>query len=254
MRTKVFPTSDLWVVIPVKPLQQSKQRLRDCLGPLRAGLTRAMLHDVLTALRGSDTVRGVVIVTLDAEIAELAVGEGIHVVEEARPSGMNRAITQGCEYATRCGATSLVVLPLDVPLLTAAEFDRLVRELRLRSGDADGPILGIVPAAGSGGTNWMCFGTQRPFPPLYGPDSCSRHLARARELGYHAVTLESDLVSLDLDEEPDLAAFASFCRQHPEFQATRTWGFLRANRRDLAAVATDPPRVSEESKYACTKP
>jgi len=213
-----------------------------------------MLHDVLIALRGSVTVRGVVIVTLDAEIAELAAGEGMHFVEEAEPLGMNRAIVQGCEYAKRAGATSLVVLPLDVPLLTAAEFDRLVHELQLQSAGADGPVLGIVPAAGSGGTNWMCIGTQHPFAPLYGPDSCSRHLEQARAHGYRTVTLESAQVSLDLDEESDLEAFEAFCRQHPEFQATRTWRFLRAHGRGRDASTTVRSNAGEESKYAITKP
>lgn len=220
------PTSDLWVVIPVKPPRQSKKRLKGFSNSFRAGLALAMLQDVLTALAGAKSVNGIVIATMDAEIAQLAAGGGIHVVDEAGPPGMNRAIAQGCEYAKRCGAGSLVVIPLDIPLLTAAEFDRLVGELRQRSGTADSPVLGIVPAAGRGGTNWMYVGTQCPFTPLYGTDSYSRHLEQARRDGYRTVSIESPTVSLDIDEASDLEAFASFCDQHREFQATRTWQFL----------------------------
>ena len=196
-----------------------------------------MLQDVLAALRGSKTIKSIVIVTLDAEIAGLAAGQRIQVVEEAEPLGMNRAIAQGCAYAKRQGATSLAVIPLDIPLLTAGEFDRLVDELRLRSGEADGPVLGIVPAAGRGGTNWMCFGTQQPFPPLYGPDSYRRHLEQARAQGYRAVTLESPPVALDLDEPSDLEAFLSICEKHPAFRATRTWHFLNEHWPDTGIPA-----------------
>jgi len=226
LQNRAFPTRDLWVVIPVKPPRQSKQRLKDFSASFRAGLALAMFQDVLTALSGAKTIKEILIVTLDAEIANLAAGQRVQVVEEAEPLGMNRAIAQGCEYARRHGATSLVVIPLDIPLLTGVEFDRLVDELRLRSGTADGPVLGIVPAAGRGGTNWMCFGTQQPFPPLYGPDSYRRHLEQASAQGYRTVTLESPAVSLDVDEPSDLEAFKSICEKHPEFRATRTWQFL----------------------------
>jgi 2-phospho-L-lactate guanylyltransferase len=230
-----FPTTDLWVVIPVKPPRESKRRLKDFGGSLRAGLALAMLQDVLTALQGANTIKEIVIVTLDAEIARLAAGQRVQIVEEAGPFGMNRAIAQGCEYAKTRGATSLVVIPLDIPLLTAAEFDRLVDELRLRSRTSDGPVLGIVPAAGRGGTNWMCFGTEKPFPPLYGEDSYQRHLDQARSQRCRTVTLDSPTVSLDVDEASDLEAFASICHQHPEFQATRTWQFLDRHWRDSGA-------------------
>ena len=44
MQTKAFPTSELWVVIPVKPPRQSKQRLKDFSTSFRAGLAFAMLQ------------------------------------------------------------------------------------------------------------------------------------------------------------------------------------------------------------------
>jgi len=238
LQKNLSPTNDLWVVLPVKPPRQSKQRLKDCSNSFRAGLALAMLQDVLTALAGSTTVSGIVIVTMDAEIAELAAERGIHVVEETGPPGMNRAIAQGCDYARRRGAASLVVIPLDIPLLTAVEFDRLVLEVQQRSADADDPVLGIVPAAGRGGTNWMYVGAQRAFSPLYGQDSYARHLEQARRQGYRTVTLESPTVSLDVDEVSDLEAFALFCEQHPEFRATRTWQFLDEHPAALVSQTT----------------
>ncbi len=239
LQNKKVPTSDLWVVIPVKPPQQSKQRLKDFSPSFRAGLALAMLQDVLAALAGAKTVGGIVIVTPDAAIARLAAGQGMRVVDEAPPLGMNHAIAQGCEYAKQCGAASVAVIPLDIPLLTAVEFDRLVHELQRRAAEAEAPVFGIVPAEGRGGTNWMCVGTQHPFLPLYGTDSYLRHLEQARRQGYRTVSLESPTVSLDVDEASDLEAFASFCERHPEFRATRTWQFLNEHPRDFAGDKCD---------------
>lgn len=247
-----FPPGKLWVIVPVKPLQRSKQRLKASLGALRPGLTLAMLSDVLQALQSSTSVTGVVVVTLDAQVAQRADAMGAVVVREAGTHGMNRAIAQGCAAATRSGATQLAVVPVDVPLLTGVEFDRLVDELS-RSAIAPEKVMGIVPSTDRAGTNWLCIGTGFPFTPMYGSDSYLRHLEHARAEGLRPVTLNSPLVSLDIDEEVDLRAFLAFCREHPEFQATRTWQFLQESGHYLAADEVACTHPTEESNYACSK-
>lgn len=245
--------NELWVVIPVKPPGLSKQRLRDCLGPFRAGLTLAMLSDVLQALRKSSAVEGTVIVTMDAEVADLAAAEGTTVVREAGPYGMNRAIEQGCGAARSLGAAWLAVLPLDVPLLTSDEFDRLVRELSAHSAAADRPVVGIVPARDGGGTNWLCLEAGVPFTPAYGPGSYRRHLEAARAHGQQPITLHSANISLDLDEAGDLSAFLGFCRSHVEYQRTATWQYLRSLQHDDAGYGGVRFRKTDESNHALSK-
>lgn len=221
-----FSTRALWAIVPVKPLRRSKQRLKASLGALRPGLTLAMLRDVLNALQSSTILQGVLIVTLDAEVAQLAESKGAVVVKEAGAFGMNQAIAQGFTAAKCAGADAVVVVPVDIPLLTGVEFDRLVGELHARSAAVTGPVMGIVASDDRGGTNWFGITTDFPLAPMYGPDSYRRHLEQARARGCRPVILRSPLVSLDIDEDVDLAKFASFCRAHPEFQATGTWQFL----------------------------
>ncbi len=246
-------TDELWVVLPVKPLGLSKQRLEDCLGPFRRGLTEAMLHDMLEALGSSVTTKGVVIVTMDAEVAALAEAKGATVTEEAGPFGMNPAIEQGLGAARRLGAARLAVLPVDIPLMTGGEFDRLVLDLDSRSAGSANPVMGIVPSGDSQGTNWICIGADAPFKPAYGPGSYRRHFEAARAQGQQPITLVSPRVSLDIDEASDLEAFLRFCQSHAEYQRTSTWQFLR----DLQRANAEYPRLhshkTDESNYAVSK-
>jgi 2-phospho-L-lactate guanylyltransferase len=253
LQSKEIPIDKLWVVLPVKSLELSKQRLKDCLGPLRPGLTEVMLADVLDALRSSATVSGVVVVTMDAEVAALAATKGATLEEEAGPFGMNRAIGQGFAAARRLGAAWLAVLPLDIPLLTGAEFDRLVRELDSRATGADEPALGIVPSSDGQGTNWLCTRADVAFKPAYGPGSYRRHLEAARAQGQRPITLASPSVSLDIDEAADLETFSEFCRLHDEFRCTRTWQFLHALNARPAEYAGRHPNPTDESSYVISK-
>jgi 2-phospho-L-lactate guanylyltransferase len=248
-----IPNADLWAVMPVKPLHLSKQRLTGNLGAHRSDLTLAMLRDVLHALGASRTVRGVLVVTLDAVVAEVARAEGATVVEEAGAFGMNRAVAQGMQAARRAGAAWVVVVPVDIPLLTGAEFDRLVSEFQSQAGGDAGPSMGIVSSGDHGGTNWLCLATERPFKPSYGPDSYRRHLEQARAEGLRPHSLNSPLVSMDIDEPGDLDEFESFCLSHPSFQATRTWRFLRLLRPAETADRSSGAHAMEESNYACGK-
>ena len=53
----------LWALVPVKALGRAKQRLKNCMGEDRAGLTVAMLKDVLAALSESKEISHIVVVT-----------------------------------------------------------------------------------------------------------------------------------------------------------------------------------------------
>lgn len=247
MQKLEFSTQDLWAIVPVKPLGRSKQRLKAALGALRPGLTLAMLRDVLIALQSSRVLGGVLIVTLDEDVAQLAESMGAVAVKEAGAFGMNQAVTQGFTAAKCRGAGAVVVVPVDIPLLTGSEFDRLVDELHARSAANAGPVMGIVASNDRGGTNWLCIETAFPLTPMYGPDSYRQHLEQARARGCSPVILDSPLVSLDIDEDADLALFASFCRAHPEFESTATWRLLNGLGREDADSNANRSHVTEAS-------
>lgn len=216
----------LWALVPVKPLAQSTQRLRECLGEHRPGLSLAMLGDLLEALVASREINRIAIVTADEQVRELARAHGVLLVEEPNPGRMNRAIGMGVEAIRAAGGTQVAIFPADLPLASGEEIDRVVRALRARQAVAEQRLVGICPAADRGGTNMLCVATEPAFPLRYGPGSYERHRQAALEAGCHAETLTSEAISLDIDTRADLDEFIARCARDAGCRRSRTWRFL----------------------------
>jgi 2-phospho-L-lactate guanylyltransferase len=238
----------LWALVPVKALERAKQRLKNCLGQDRKGLTVAMLKDVLAALSGSKEVSHIAVVTSDSRVAAITKQRGLMVVDEVESKGMNEALELGREVIRRMGGRRMVIVPADIPLLTGPETDRVLRELQIqRQAWRDG-VTGIGPSKDRGGTNFLCIETGQPFPLLYGPDSYRRHRECAIEHGSQPLTLQSATISLDIDEDKDLDEFITFCLLNPEYQKTETWQFLRENGYINHAGQAETSNGNEETK------
>lgn len=217
----------LWALVPVKSLQRSKQRLKSCLGADRSGLAFAMLRDVLNALLQSRSVTDIAVVTADRRVANLAVDKSAMVVDEVEPMGMNEALELGIDEIMQSGGQAILIVPADIPLATGPEVDRLLHDLQIRRRTEGPNVVGIGPSRDRGGTNFMCFDTRCRLPLLYGPGSYRRHTECALEHGSTPVPLHAPGISLDIDEEKDLAEFITFCVSHREFRQTETWRFLQ---------------------------
>ncbi len=220
-------SADLWALVPVKSLNVAKQRLKNRLGADRGGLALAMLKDVLAALCRSNEVSHIVLVTADPRVAAIAEQDGAIVVEEEGSNGMIKALERGLDAIRQMGGRHTAIIPADVPLISGPETDKVVRELRLQRKVRGDELTGIGPSKDLGGTNFLCIDANRPLPLMFGPDSYRRHQDCAIEHGYPPVSLLSDTISLDIDEEKDLDEFISFCLLKPDCQKTHTWQFLQ---------------------------
>ncbi len=217
---------ELWVLIPVKMLEDAKQRLRGSLGADTERLAVAMFKDVLAALAHARSATRVVVVTADPQVAEIAGQGGALVVGEKPPFGMISAIELGVSTIRKRGGKWIVILPADVPLLTGREFDRIAGEFEHEIQNEDYDAVGISPSADEGGTNCLFVNTQRVISLRYGPDSFRLHCESAVENGHRPIRLHSPTISMDVDEQPDLDALLAFCDRNPEFQQTETWQLL----------------------------
>ncbi len=229
----------MWGLVPVKVLERSKQRLEPSLGPKRPGLARAMLIDVLHALLASREVDRVAVVTADAQVKALAVELGVTVIDEAGAKGMRGAIAKGLHEIRRAGGERAAVIHADIPLLTGTELDRVLGEYRRlrRAGNAD--LVAAVPSHDRNGTNLLVFDSARPLPLKYGPDSFRLHRDAACASGRPFVTLHSDALALDIDDEQDLQRFTAVCRSDADCRATASWRFLDANPIRQVALTQD---------------
>jgi 2-phospho-L-lactate guanylyltransferase len=103
-------------------------------------------------------------------------------------------------------ATAIVVLPADLPAITALAVDGLV-EAGALAGGSNG-VVAIVPDRHGTGTNALLVSPAALVDPMFGPDSLARHRAAAVAAGAALVELDGPL-SLDLDTTADLLAAES---------------------------------------------
>lgn len=215
------PTGCVWAVVPVKSPRDAKTRLSPLLTrEERSELVEHMLCDVLEALSESTRLAGVLVITPNARIAELARSFDASVLEERDP-GLNRAIEQAREHLAGRKATGILVVPADLPLLTGEAADRLIA-----GATADGRSLVLAPDAARTGTNAFLRTPPDVVEPAFGPGSFERHASAARDAGAELVVLSRPELELDLDEPADVGAILD--RAEGLGHACRTIRYLTA--------------------------
>ena len=150
------------ILIPVKRLSESKLRLAGVLGPpQRRRLALSMLADVLLAAAGWPLR---MVVTSDPDVASIAESAGWSIVSDPG-SGLNDAVAEGTSVSIWAGATALLVLPFDVPLVTVRELEALFAT------DADV----VVARSDDGGTSGLLRRPPGAITARFGPDSARSH-------------------------------------------------------------------------------
>jgi 2-phospho-L-lactate guanylyltransferase len=186
------------ILVPVKHLETSKQRLSPLLSPPeRFALAEAMLQDVLAALDTCNHREHVALVSGDARAHRLARQYGFRILDDPDDPGETGAIEMATRAAIERGAEFTLVLPADIPLITAAEVDDIFTAAPL-----EGTVL--APSASGRGTNAVLRRPPALFPLRFGNDSFLPHLAAARTTGKPVEVLRLAGVGVDIDEPADL--------------------------------------------------
>jgi 2-phospho-L-lactate guanylyltransferase len=180
-------------LIAVKERARCKTRLTDVLGPPeRIELVRSMLTTVLAAAGNAETVHQVIVLSPERD----TVPPEIPVLADTGES-LNTALIQAHAMVRELGCQEIVVLPADLPLITPAEIDELVR-----AGRAGGFAM-ATDAAGVG-TNALCLVSTHPFHFQFGPDSRRLHLEEARRWGASPQEVHLPGLEFDVDSSADL--------------------------------------------------
>ena len=223
---QAYDNSEHWALVPVKLLDESKQRLKGCLGGHRAEFTLAMLSDVLDALAASTEIDAVAVVTSDPEVKKIAESRHYFAIDDGAITGLNPSVEHAVDILQDMGATRITVIHADLPLATGHEIDRICRMSgSMDAGDALSPMI-ISPCTDRQGTNVLSFNSHSQFPFRYGPNSFELHHSGAQETKVTLVTVESDTLAVDIDRLSDLEWLIDYCHQHPEFKTGSTWRFL----------------------------
>jgi 2-phospho-L-lactate guanylyltransferase len=200
----------VWAVVVARTGPTAKSRLGAVLSPgQRVGLARAMLADVVAACRRAE-LRGPVVVT-EGEATRLRLaGEGLQAAADDG-TDMNLAVRTGIRVARAAGAGAVVVLPGDVPLVSAADLQELAA--CATRGPRGEPVVGVATDLGGQGTNALALRPPDVIAPGFGPRSARRHLDLARRAGVAACLVRLPTLAFDVDTPDDLARLR---RSRPE--------------------------------------
>ena len=180
-------------LIAIKERLHCKTRLAEALAPpARVQLVRSMLAAVLSAAGGARTVRHIIVVSPERD----SVPAEIPVLADSGEC-LNSALTQAHRVLREFGCREVVILPADLPTITAAEIDALVRAGR-RGGFA------IAPDAAGVGTNALCLVSAHPFRFQFGSGSQRLHLEEAQRTGLSPQVVRLPGLEFDVDSPADL--------------------------------------------------
>lgn len=197
-------TASIFAVVPVKDLTSAKQRLSPVLNPdQRRGLYRAMLEDVLTTLSQVTSLAGIMLVTRDREVCDLAKPFSVQILSEASNDGHSVAVNRAARALCEAGASGLIQIPGDVPLVSVADIEMLLQAHN------PAPAVTITPSHDRRGSNAMLTSPPDVLPFAFGSDSFYPHLSCAREIGIEPTIVELANLSLDIDEPADLRRFTA---------------------------------------------
>jgi 2-phospho-L-lactate/phosphoenolpyruvate guanylyltransferase len=185
-------------ILPVKRFSQAKQRLGESVADaLRADVARAMVGDVLVALKAAASIERTIVVTREDAVARAAAYLGASVVADTAEQGQSAAVAVGVQSALEAGFERVLCIPGDCPALDPAELDALLA--------AAGREVVIVPDRHGTGTNGLLLTPPDAITPSFGPDSCERHRALARYAGASCRVEHVQSLLLDIDTGADLA-------------------------------------------------
>ena len=190
-------------LVPVRSLSSGKTRLANVLSPdARESLMRHMVTGVIRAAFCSEAVTGVVVVSPDADVLELAssMPRVTPIRQPADIPGLLPGLDLGRARAEVMRASGLLVLFGDLPLLDGSDIRHLVRRAM--------PVV-IAPDRHGSGTNALLLrlsavSTGERFAFQFGESSYARHVAEAHRLGLDVATSISAGTSFDLDTPGDL--------------------------------------------------
>jgi 2-phospho-L-lactate/phosphoenolpyruvate guanylyltransferase len=196
----------IFAILPVKSPRNAKQRLTGFLAvEQRETLAWALYRQTLAALCQAEGIDRVVVATSDAKIAEHARNSGALVFEEEEQVSHSASADAACLRAMQMGASTVLLVPIDVPTVTPADFSQLAASAR--------PGLIVVPSSDGTGTNALVRTPPDCIASRFGPGSFRAHLDQAIAKGVSADVLRLPGLMFDIDTPEDVAEFLAVPRE-----------------------------------------
>jgi 2-phospho-L-lactate guanylyltransferase len=196
-------------VIPVRSLEGAKSRLGAVLdGEERRELVEHLLRRTVAVALATPGVTRVLVVSPDPEVLAVAAAIGAEGLRQTS-AGLNPGIVEARAGLATTGRWRMLVLPGDLPAVTAEGLAAL-----LRAADAiTAPLVVLAPDRHGRGTNVLLLDPADVIEPDFGGDSRFAHARLAAAAGAAYREVADDDLALDLDTPDDLLLAEA---NHPE--------------------------------------
>jgi 2-phospho-L-lactate guanylyltransferase len=189
----------IWAIVPVKPFNRAKSRLEKALEPAQreAFAIKTFKHslEVLTSVKG---IGGVMVVSRDSKALAMARDFHAHTIHEGEATDLNSALVRAAQFVGSQGATAVLVLPADVPLVTVTDIESIIHMGRFSL------TVVLAPDRQEDGTNALLVNPPGVIPFAFGVGSFQRHLKLAQDVGAAVKVYRSERLELDIDTPEDL--------------------------------------------------
>ncbi|HEY4265747.1 MAG TPA: 2-phospho-L-lactate guanylyltransferase [Micropepsaceae bacterium] len=195
----------------MKSFAQSKTRLAAHFSPqARAALAAALCADFFAMIAGVARANRVFVVSREPQALERARALGWETIVETEQISESHSVDAASRICAAQGVSALLRIPMDLPLVTAADIDEILAEA------ANAPSCVIVPSFDGTGTNALLRSPPSLFASHFGPDSFARHLEEAERCGARVKILHNAHIARDVDEWDDLRALLGHTRASSE--------------------------------------
>jgi len=188
-----------YILIPVKDLSFAKMRLSPLLTQEeRMRLVLAMIEMTFAASTKVQTIDRIAVVTNYLPAMALAGKYRMEVIEESSQTSESASIDYGSLEVKKRGATAVLRLPIDLPLMTASDIETVL------NCDKGTRSVVIVPSRDGTGTNAILRRPPDLIPSHFGPGSLAKHLAEIERVKSACTLLTLPRIALDIDRPDDL--------------------------------------------------
>ncbi len=189
----------MWAIVPVKTFDRAKQRLANVLSEEeRRALMLAMARDVLTCLSKTTCLTGTLIVSRAPEADALAQAFDTERFAESPDANLPQSLEQATHHLmTHFDAKGVMVVPADVPGISAGELDEIL---------TDHQDVTILPDSENIGTNGLICSPPLCMPYIFDGKSFKPHVDGAFAAGITPKIVPGTRFALDIDTPDDLRA------------------------------------------------
>lgn len=201
--------TDVWAIVPIKPLNRAKSRLAPVLEPdQREKLALGMMQHVLTVLTQSPHLGGVLVISRDMKaLAEARQISNVQTLQESGTPELNQALLRASEMLISWGIGATLIIPADIPLVSVEDIESIVK-----MGMVDRTVV-LSADRQLDGTNALFLRPPNLMDFGFGRGSFQRHREHAEQEQLNWRIYKSDRLALDVDTPEDLTYYLELTKE-----------------------------------------